>query len=225
MNAPFSPCAILFDFDGVLVDSEPVRFRCGAQALEEIGIRLSWERFLSEWLGRTDDAALRDLLGERFGTDGARVVARRNALYEARLGEVAAFPDALRLLQRLPDQMRRALVTGSRRHEIEAILARLHLGTTFQALVAAGDYVRAKPAPDPFLVAADRLSAPPESCLVIEDSPAGVAAARAAGMAVAAVDRRESGIAFSGATWRLSSLDALVFSPAGVRVISPDMAG
>ncbi|HTU02879.1 MAG TPA: HAD family phosphatase [Candidatus Sulfotelmatobacter sp.] len=217
MPDPFVPRAILFDFDGVLVDSEPVRFRCGAQALEEIGISLSWERFLREWLGRTDDAALRDLLGERFAADGPGIVARRNALYEARLKEVVAFPDAVRLLRRLPDHLKTALATGSRRHEVEAILSRLGLASAFHAIVSAGDYARAKPAPDPFLVAAERLGVPPASCLVIEDSPAGVNAARAAGMAVVAVDRRESRAAFNGATWRLGSLDGLSIDADGVR--------
>ena len=52
---------VIFDFDGVLVDSEPTRFKAGAQALAEIGISLTWERFLAVWLGRTDRAGLRDI--------------------------------------------------------------------------------------------------------------------------------------------------------------------
>src|SRR3974377_1447961 len=54
---------IIFDFDGVLVDSEPVRFKAGAQALAEVGVSLTWENFLTMWLGRTDHAGLRDILG------------------------------------------------------------------------------------------------------------------------------------------------------------------
>ena len=51
--------AVILDFDGVLVDSEPIRFKAGSQALEEIGISLTWDRFMRFWLGRTDDAGLR----------------------------------------------------------------------------------------------------------------------------------------------------------------------
>ena len=219
----FIPRAILFDFDGVLVDSEPVRFRCGAQALEEIGISLPWERFLRDWLGRTDEAALQDLLGERFAADGARVVARRNALYEARLAEVPAFLDALRLLERIPQSVRRAVATGSRKHEVEQILGRLGVSSAFQAVVTAGDYARAKPAPDPFLVAAEQVGVEPASCLVLEDSPAGILAARTAGMAVVGVERRASD-GLVGANWRVSSLDGLRLGPDGVRTAGPASA-
>jgi len=79
---PFLIRAIIFDFDGVLFDSEPVRFRAGAQALTEIGVTLTWEEFTRCWLGRTDEAGLRDILGKRFAADGPRVIERRNVVYE-----------------------------------------------------------------------------------------------------------------------------------------------
>lgn len=211
---------ILFDFDGVLVDSEPVRFRAGTQALAEIGIPLSWERFVRFWLGRTDDAGLRDLLGERFEAEGKRVAERRNALYEARLDEVPAFPDALRLLRRVPRATPLAVATGSRRAEVDRILGRLGLLRNFQAIVTAEDYLHAKPAPDPFLAAAGRLGLPPGSCLAIEDSSAGIAAARAAGIPVLAVDRQRGAVGLDKATWTVQSLDALTISPSGEIVLA-----
>src|SRR5574341_407762 len=103
---PFRIEAILFDFDGVLVDSEPIRFHAAAAALAEIGVPLDWEGFAKSWLGRTDEAGLRDLLGERFDVEARRVIERRNALYEERLEEVPGFPDALRFVQRLPEGIR-----------------------------------------------------------------------------------------------------------------------
>ena len=121
---PFLIKAVLFDFDGVLFDSEPVRFRAGAQALAELGVTLTWDDFTRCWLGRTDDAGLRDILGARFEADGPRVIARRNVLYEERLDEVQPFTDAGRFLRRIPEGTRLAIATGSRRLEVEGILWR-----------------------------------------------------------------------------------------------------
>jgi HAD superfamily hydrolase (TIGR01509 family) len=207
--------AIIFDFDGVLVDSEPIRFKVGSQALEEIGVSLTWERFIRFWLGRTDDAGLRALLGDRFEEDGKHIVARRNALYEERLHEVLAFPDSVRLLRRVPGGTRLAVATGSRQREVEGILTRLGLFQDFQAIVTAEDYARAKPAPDPFLTAARRLDISPRSCLVIEDSSAGVTAAHAAGMPVVAVDRGRGAIGLDQADWTVTSLDELILTSEG----------
>ena len=211
--------AVIFDFDGVLVDSEPIRFTAGSQALEEIGVSLSWERFMKFWLGRTDDAGLRDILGDRFEADGKRVVARRNALYEERLDEVQAFPDSLRLLRRVPDGTRLAVATGSRQTEVERILTRLGLFQEFHAIVTAEDYAHAKPAPDPFLAAARRLDISPSSCLVIEDSSAGVTAARAAGMPVVALDRGRGAVGLEQADWRVVNLDELILTSTGEVVV------
>jgi beta-phosphoglucomutase len=208
--------AVVFDFDGVLVDSEPIRFQAGSRALEAIGISLTWERFVKCWLGRTDDAGLRDLLEDRFDAEGNNVVARRNALYEERLDEVPAFPDSLRFLRRLPDGLRLAVATGSRRTEVERILTRLGLLRDFHVVVTAEDYGRAKPAPDPFLTAAGRLGTSPRACLVIEDSLAGVTAAHAAGMPVVAVDRGRGGVGLDRADWIVANLDDLRLTPAGM---------
>jgi len=213
--SPIQVRAVIFDFDGVLVDSEPIRFQAGAQALEEIGVSLTWERFMKFWLGRTDDAGLRDLLGDRFEADGKRVAARRNALYEERLDEVPAFPDSVRLLRRVPDGTRLAVVTGSRQIEVERILTHLGLFREFHVIVTAEDYARAKPAPEPFLTAARCLDLPPVSCLVIEDSLAGVTAGHAAGMPVVAVDRGRGAIGLDQATWTVGSLEEITLGPAG----------
>jgi beta-phosphoglucomutase len=212
--------AILFDFDGVLVDSEPVRYRAGAEALGTIGVSLPWETFVRHWAGRTDEAALRDILGARFDAEGSRIIARRNLAYEARLAEVPFFPDAIRLLQRLPAGLPLAIVSGSRRTEVERLLTRPDLLRRFRALITADGYARSKPAPDPFLAAASALGVRAEACLVVEDSPAGIAAGRAAGMDVVAVDRRRSGAALGESRWRVESLDALEFAAAGDMIVN-----
>jgi beta-phosphoglucomutase-like phosphatase (HAD superfamily) len=98
---------------------------------------------------------------------------------------------------------------------VERILTRLSLFREFQAIVTVEDYARAKPAPDPFLAAARRLQLPSESCLVIEDSFAGVTAAHAAGMPVVAVDRGRGAVGLDQADWRVTSLDELILTSEG----------
>ena len=217
---PFLIRAVLFDFDGVLFDSEPVRFRAGAQALAELGITLNWEDFARCWLGRTDEAGLRDIMGGRFEADGQRVIARRNALYEERLDEVQAFTDAGRFLRRIPNGIRLAIATGSRRLEVEGILWRAVMTQSFQTIITAEDYSRPKPAPDPFQAAARLLKLSPASCLVIEDSPSGVAAAQAAGMPVVAVERGREIAGLERATWKVATLDDLALTPRGEVVVT-----
>jgi HAD superfamily hydrolase (TIGR01509 family) len=210
---------IIFDFDGVLVDSEPIRFKAGVQALAEIGITLTWERFLAVWLGRTDQAGLREILGDRYAAERDRVVARRNALYEEWMDEVPPYADAVALVRQLPHEIRLAVATGSRRIEVERILTRLGLAHRFRAIVAAEDYHQAKPAPDPFIAAARDMDLPPASCLVVEDSPAGVTAGQAAAMPVLAVDRGRVAAGLDRATWVVASLDRFTVTPEGEVVV------
>jgi HAD superfamily hydrolase (TIGR01509 family) len=216
---PFLIRAIIFDFDGVLFDSEPVRFRAGAQALGEIGVTLTWEDFVRSWLGRTDTAGLTAILGDRFASAGPRVIERRNAIYEQRLDEVQAYMDAGRFLRRIPQGIRLAIATGSRRLEVEGILWRAVMTQSFQTIVTAEDYTRPKPAPDPFQMAARLLELSPASCLVVEDSPAGVLAAQAAGMPVVAVERTGDVAGLEQATWRVATLDDLTLTPRGEVVV------
>ncbi len=217
---PFLIRAIIFDFDGVLFDSEPVRFRAGAEALAEIGVTLTWEEFAKSWLGRTDEAGLSAILGKRFSTEGARTIERRNAIYEQRLEEVQPFTDAGRFLRRVPPGIRLAIATGSRRLEVEGILWRAVMTQSFQTIVTAEDCTRSKPAPDPFHTAARLLQLSPASCLVLEDSPAGVLAAQAAGMPVAAVERGREVPGLEQATWKVATLDDLTLTPRGEVIVS-----
>jgi beta-phosphoglucomutase len=216
---PFLIRAIIFDFDGVLFDSEPVRFRAGAQALGEIGVTLTWEDFVRSWLGRTDTAGLTAILGDRFASVGPRVIERRNAIYEQRLDEVQAYMDAGRFLRRIPQGIRLAIATGSRRLEVEGILWRAVMTQSFQTIVTAEDYTRPKPAPDPFQMAARLLGLSPAACLVVEDSPAGVLAAQAAGMPVVAVERTGETVGLEQATWKVATLDDLTLTPRGEVVV------
>jgi beta-phosphoglucomutase-like phosphatase (HAD superfamily) len=108
---------------------------------------------------------------------------------------------------------------GMNTFRVKGILWRLAMSERFQTLVTAEDYAQAKPEPEPFLTAARRLDLLPVSCLVIEDSPAGVAAALAAGMPVVAKDRRPGEGQLDEATWKVSSLDDLTLTDKGEVVV------
>jgi beta-phosphoglucomutase len=178
--------AILFDFDGVLVDSEPVHFACWREILGEFAIPLDWETYARHGIG-TSDRELLTLLGRQCDPpiDVERLVAqypRKKDLFRARMLEGNPFSeDVLTLLQELAD-FRLAVVTSSGQGEVEPLLMAAGLHSFFQTAVYGGDVKRLKPAPDPYLLAVERLGA--RAALVVEDSNAGEASGRAAGLDV-----------------------------------------
>jgi HAD superfamily hydrolase (TIGR01509 family) len=188
--------AVLFDFDGVLVDSEPLHFRAMREALVAEGFTIDEEEYWRHLLAHDDRGAIRIAL-ERHGVpyDGSRIeaVTRRKAeAFEAGLAEVAFFPGVVDLVRSLQREVPLAIASGARRVEIEAILHAGGLRDAFTAVVGIDDVSRSKPNPEPYLAAMARLDgrAPglqPAQCLVIEDSCTGIAAGLAAGMKVLAV--------------------------------------
>ncbi|MBI1788721.1 MAG: HAD family phosphatase [Acidobacteria bacterium] len=178
--------AILFDFDGVLADTEPLHYACWAEILAPAGLHLDWETYRRDCIGVSDRAML-----ELFAARAERPPAVesllplyevKKELFRRRIAEMdVCRPETLALLHGLRDY-RLAVVTSSGRLEVEPVLERSGLATCLQAAVYGGDVARLKPAPDPYLRAAELLRA--THPLVVEDSEAGVASARAAGFDV-----------------------------------------
>jgi HAD superfamily hydrolase (TIGR01509 family) len=205
--------AVIFDMDGVLVDSEPLHLRATQAALGTRGPSYT-ERDNQSFFGATDADLLR-LLRILFNlpdTTAALVEAKTAHLItmirtEGRLRPgVPVVPLTLREAG-LP----LALATASRRPVIQAVLERVGLDRAFGAVVSGDEVARGKPAPDGFLMAARRLAVEPERCLVVEDSRNGVLAAKAAGMLVAAVPCPATNHEdFSAADFVLPSLEALL---------------
>jgi len=188
--------AAIFDFDGVLVNSEPLHYEALRQALLPEGIELDEGEYARFYLAYDDREGARIAL-ERHGIpcDASRVeaVARRKAgAFEALLPGVPFFPGAKQLVRDLAAEVPLAIASGALNREIEAILSAGGLRDAFAAVVGADDVSRGKPDPEPYLTALSRIAplAPgigAEDCVVFEDSMAGIAAARAAGMRVVAV--------------------------------------
>ncbi|MCF4128019.1 HAD family hydrolase [Methylobacterium sp. SyP6R] len=177
------PAAVIFDMDGLLFDSELLAHNAMMAASEELGHGFTTEDFLT-LVGRPSSAN-RALLQERIGShDGVEMF---DAVWERHFlgmrSALALKPGVLDLLARLDALgLPRAICTSSSRRDVKYNLALHSLDGRFEAIVASGDYVHGKPAPDPFLRAAEVLGVKPEECLALEDSHNGVRSAAAAGM-------------------------------------------
>ncbi|MFS8494704.1 MAG: HAD family phosphatase [Actinomycetes bacterium] len=180
--------AALFDCDGVLVDSEPISERAWRAALEEFGIHM--EDF-SDWIGKTDQE-----LAVHFASEAGISPSRLTSLMADRLLEildqegVQPFPDTLAALEAAErSNLDLAVVSNSEGWRLDAILSAVGIKDRFSVVVSSDDVTHPKPAPDVYLLAAERLGVPPLRCVVVEDTPIGVSAGRAAGMRVVAVVR------------------------------------
>jgi beta-phosphoglucomutase len=178
--------AILFDFDGVLADSEPVHFECWQEILQTFGLHLDWKTYCEEGIG-VSDRILLGLLCQRADPplDVERLIAefpRKKDMFRARMLERQPFSaDVFELLPELSDYQL-AVVTSSGQTEVEPALEKAGLRAFFQAVVYGGDVKQHKPAPDPYLLAVEKLGV--RTALAVEDSNAGEASARAAGLDV-----------------------------------------
>ncbi len=186
--------AILFDFDGVLVDSEPVHWACWAEVLAPAGLTLDWEFYRDCCIGIDDREMLRTIgtraQPPRHWEELWALYPAKKELFRARMtGEPPFAPSVDTLLGRLAGQYKLAVVSSSSCAEIEPILVAGGVRHYFGTLVGAESVERGrhKPAPDPYLLAAQRLDA--KTPLVVEDSAAGLASGRAAGFAVLEIER------------------------------------
>jgi beta-phosphoglucomutase-like phosphatase (HAD superfamily) len=183
--------ALLFDMDGLMVDSEPLWFRVQGDFVRSRGGR--WTRHeADQCTGRGLANALR-IMGEQSGVaiDPARDLAPILDAFAERVGELELKTGCRDLLAFAAERsVPRAVASSSAHRLIEAVLARFGLRECFDAVVPGEAVARAKPAPDIFLAAAARLGVAPADCVVLEDSLAGVEAARAAGMRVVAVPEK-----------------------------------
>ena len=182
--------AVLWDLDGVLVDSAPFHLRAWRELFASLG-RGFGEADFRRTFGLRNDAILRDLLGELPPAEAERLAARKEELYrQAARGNIAALPGALALLRSLRERgFRLGLVSSTPRANIDLILSSLGVSESFDVILGEEDVTRGKPDPEGFLLAAERLGVPPADCVVIEDAPAGVEAAKGGGMRCVGVYR------------------------------------
>jgi len=185
-----SPWAVIFDWDGVIVESSDAHRKSWELLAAEEGRSLPPDHF-QQGFGMKNPEIIRDLLK---WTDNAidieRLSRRKEELYRRIIREqgLRLVPGAVHLLAELQAKSVPMAIASSTERKNITLIMRLYLPRIwFPVLVTAEDVKRSKPEPDVFLTASHRLGVPPESCVVVEDAPAGIAAARRAGMKAVAV--------------------------------------
>ena len=208
--------AVVFDFDGVLANSEPLHLRAYQQVLEEAGVAIERDEYYQRYLGFDDVGAFR-AIGEAHGQNWstrqiAALVERKTIVFDEILeSEDVMFPEARGCIERLAARFPLGIASGALRHEIVAILRGASLDRHFRFIVAAGDTPASKPAPDPYRRAAELHGVAPGACVAIEDSRWGIESAKAAGL-------RCVGITTSYPAHELAAADAVIPSLDGFTV-------
>jgi len=194
--------AILFDFNGVIINDEAIHNKLIDQLLIEENLRPKRGELRQICLGRSDRACLTDLFASRSrilsDADLDRLISRKSAAYQQELINLEKLP----IYAGLPDllfnihaaQLKVAMITGALRSEVTTVLARAELTDTFPIIVSGDERVPCKPEPDSYLLAVKRLNElypalnlAPANCLAIEDTFAGITAAKKAGIPVVGV--------------------------------------
>jgi len=190
--------AIVFDFDGVIVDSEPLHYRAFLNIAERFGVRFTYQEYLERYVGYDDRDAFRVMLGLKPGetgsaTDQQRVSELVEAKAEAFEKVVAEGVEPIRgvieLIQAAAAAVPIAVASGATSRDIQLILGRLGLAPHFETIVSADMVKRSKPDPASYALAVQALAKrhpaagiEPDVCLAIEDTAAGIESARAAGL-------------------------------------------
>ena len=210
-----APVAVVFDFDGVLVDSERFHCRTLGEALEERGWRgVEWEEYRDALMGFDDRDAFREALRAR-GVEASEALvaelveakARRFAALAER-GEIKALPGAAEWVALCASRRPCGLCSGALRSDVAPVLRGMGLEKAFAAWVTAEEVSKSKPDPECYLLCAARLGADPRRCVAFEDTLDGVRSARAAGLAVVGVRTTLDGAALeaAGAAWSVPGL-------------------
>jgi beta-phosphoglucomutase len=179
--------AVLFDFDGVLADTEPIHYSCWREILEPYGIQLGWDFYSKNCIGVSDRLMIHQLAAERTPPIPFEELwpeyQRKQLMFRARLEETPPFlMETVDMVRDISAIYKLAVVSSSGRSEVEPPIERAGIRLCFQAFVCGKEVPNLKPAPDPYLRAAELLGV--RRPLVVEDSDAGVASAKAAGFDV-----------------------------------------
>lgn len=178
------PVALVFDFDGTLVDSMPMHYRCWQLALEPFGLTFDHETF-QNWGGvPTREIVSRLSRAQGVPVDLEIVIHAKETLTRAHAHEAEPIEPVLSIARTSRGVLPMAIATGGPRALIGPRMEALGIHDWFGAIVTADDVARGKPEPDPFLLAAKLLGVDPTRCRAYEDAPSGLASARAAGMEV-----------------------------------------
>lgn len=190
--------AVIFDFDGVILNSEPIHYEACNRILQNLGLNLSYQEYFERYLGVSDKQVF-ELFLQSNGLahrikDLDNLFSEKAKIYTDMIENHPNLPMVDEVDQYifkiLNEEKKIAICSGSTQGEIAAALGKIKQGILkphFDIIITSEDVQNTKPFPDGYLLAAKRLDVPPEQCLVIEDTPHGIAAAKAAGMHAVAI--------------------------------------
>jgi beta-phosphoglucomutase len=210
--------AIIFDFDGVIADTERLHLAAMQAALQTArreGIALTAEEYYARYLGLDDEGVFRVLSADRgvdLGDERIReLVAEKGRAYESLVAEsdTLLYPGAAACIRRFHGRVPLAIASGAFAHEIRDALRPSGLLACLETIVGCGDTPAGKPAADPYVEAAHRLDVDPHRCVAIEDSRWGIQSAVAAGMTCIAVTTSYGAHELPGAVLVVPGLDAI----------------
>lgn len=210
---------VIFDLDGVLIDSEGLQYKAYSQVLERWNVRVSREDYARYWIagGRGPEYACATF-ALPISPEEMRNL-KHPVYHEILCREVQLMPGVEAALERLAAELPLAVATNSNRQDVDFVMDHFNLRRFFRRIVGREDYSGAKPEPDAFLAAARYLELPPRQCVVIEDAHKGVLAANRAGCPVIAVPNEWTrSNDFSTATRVVESLDQV--QPALIRELA-----
>ena len=188
LSLPFEKYqGLLFDLDGTLADSMPLHHEAWIVTYKSLGFNLT-ESILQEYAGVPTERTVA-ILNQRFGwkLDPLRVAEQKEKYAQDQMSSVKIIEPVASLARNYFGKKPMAIVSGGTRDSVALTLRAIGLDNIFSLRVCAGDTLRGKPAPDPFLKAAELLHLPADQCLVFEDGHAGIEGARLAGMGVVKV--------------------------------------
>jgi beta-phosphoglucomutase len=190
---------VIFDFDGIIVDTEPLHYRAFQEILVPLGLGYTWDVYLRSYLGFDD----RDAFREAFRSAGRSLkerdlqvlVEEKGAAFQRIVAAgLEVYPGVVELIRSTAGSLPLALCSGALPSDIDPILNRLGITGLFDVIVTAADVRASKPDPESYVLAVARLKTAypdrkitPGMCLAIEDTPAGITSARIAGLKVLAV--------------------------------------
>jgi beta-phosphoglucomutase len=183
-----SPSALIFDMDGVLIDSEPLHKRAKEETFRRFGIVVP-ESVYDSYKGRSDAIVMQEILAEKGASAEmiASALRLKHEIFEASEHELQPVPGAIDFLKWAKPRYRLALATSATPRNRAAMLEMLGVAGFFETIVDAGQFQRPKPDPEVFLIALHKLELTPAECWVIEDTVNGVQAAKSAGCAAVAI--------------------------------------
>lgn len=203
--------AIIFDMDGVIVDSEPLHAQALVDTLAGLGIHHPPRFLLEDYAGRGDRDLWRDFIARHQPAQTLEELLRLKSdrVVELVRARQPFFPGLPKLIRALARRWPLGLASGSDRPVIDAVLELEGLRDEFRVVVSSNEVKEGKPKPDVFLLTARRLGSAPADCVVVEDSKPGVAAALAAGMRVLAVANTHPAKELAHATWTVATSEEM----------------